>query len=118
MVTLPAVEEWPRLAREVEAEMSRQGLSGAGLAKRCGFSERTVYAILNSEQTSYHPDTLTRLESALWWEQGSVERVLGGRKPTRKPDPDLARIEHAWRDLPPILRRVLADVADLHSRGN
>lgn len=117
MIALPVVEGWSRLAREVESEMSRQGLSGAALARRCGFSERTAYAILNAEQASYHPDTLARLESGLWWEGGSVERVLGGRKPQRKPDPDLARIEHAWRDLPPILRRVLADVADLHSRG-
>lgn len=114
--TLRRVEDWPRLAREVDAEMSRQGLSGAALARRAGFSERTLYAILKVEQDSYHPETLARLESALYWETGSVERALSGRAPRRKPDVDLARLQHVWSDLPPLLRRTLADVAEGYLR--
>lgn len=111
------MRDWARLATEVDAEARRLGLSGRALAKRCGISERTVYAVLNVEQESYAPDTIARLESGLWWEPGSVDRVLAGRRPQRKKDPEFARIEHAWRDLSPEARRMLAEVAEAQVRS-
>lgn len=104
--------DWARLAVEVDAERQRQRVTWPGLAKRAGISARTLYDIRSAERTSYHPETLDRLESGLAWERGSIERVLAGRAPIRKPDPDLARLQHAWRDLPAEVRRVLADVAE------
>lgn len=110
------MKDWPGLARAVDSERERQRLTWPGLAKRAGISPRTLYDIRSGERNSYHPETLDRLESGLGWEHGSIDRVLSGRAPARKSDPDLARIEHAWRDLPPEVRRVLADVAEGFAR--
>lgn len=101
-----------RLAAAMEEEYVRQRFSWAGLARRARLSERTIYDMRHAVQSSYSQDTLDRIESALWWQPGSVERVLDGLPPRREEDPDLARIHHAWRDLPPDVRRVLADVAE------
>lgn len=105
---------WARLSRAVDAERKRQRLSWARLAKSAGMSARTLYDLRTAERTSYQPETLDRLELALQWEPGSVERVLAGRAPLRKADPDMSRIQQAWPDLPPSVRRVLADVAQFY----
>lgn len=106
------MNNWARLAVEVDAERKRQRISWPGLAKRAGISQRTLFDIRAGERTSYHPETLDRLESGLAWERGSIERCLAGRKPIRKADPEFARFEHAWRDLSPEVRRVLVEVAE------
>lgn len=105
---------WQRLGRLVDSERARRRLSWAALARYAGISPRTLYEVHKGERTSYDAETLARLESALWWQPGSVDLVLAGRRPQRIPDPDLARVQHAWPDLPPAVRRVLADVAELH----
>lgn len=108
--------DWAALAREVDAERERQRLTWPALAKRAGISPRTLFDVRTGERTSYHPETLDRLESGLGWERGSIERVLTGNPPRRTPDPDLARLHHAWRDLPVEVRRTLADVAENYIR--
>lgn len=105
---------WGRLSKAVDAERQRQRLSWTRLAKSAGMSPRTLYDLRTAERTSYQPETLDRLELALQWESGSIERVLAGRAPIRKSDPDMARIQQAWPDLPASVRRVLADVAQLY----
>ncbi len=105
---------WKRLARVIDEEREYLRLSWSALGRRSGLSARTIYDLRTGDREAYRPDTLDRLESAMWWEVGSVERVLAGRRPVRKADPDLARIQNAWRDLPLSVRRVLADVAELH----
>jgi transcriptional regulator with XRE-family HTH domain len=108
--------DWRGLAREVDAERERQRLTWPALAKRAGISPRTLFDIRKGERTSYHPESLDRLESGLGWEHGSVERVLAGQAPRRKADPDLARLQNAWRDLSVDVRRTLADVAEHYLR--
>lgn len=103
---------WQRLARALEDEQTAQRFSWSGLARRARMSPRTLYDLRQGARTSYEGEILDRLETALAWEPGSIERVLDGRGPRRMADPDLARIHHAWRDLPPDVRRVLADVAE------
>lgn len=103
---------WRRLARVIEEEAAALRLSYPALARRSGFSVRTLDDLRAGVRTSYRPDTLGQLESGLAWEPGSIERVLAGLSPVRKPDPDLARIHHAWRNLSPDVRRALAEVAE------
>lgn len=105
---------WGRLSVAVDEERQRLRLSWARLAKSAGMSARTIYDLRAGERTSYQPETLDRLELALRWEPGSIDRVLSGRSPIRKTDPDMARIQQAWPDLPPSVRRVLADVAEYY----
>ena len=103
---------WGRLAVAVDAERQRLRLSWARLAKTAGMSPRTLYDLRAGERTSYQAETLDKLELALHWESGSIDRVLGGRSPLRKADPEMARIQRVWPDLPPHMRRLLADVAE------
>lgn len=110
---IPGVDpRWKRLADAIDTDRKLMRLSWTRLAKSAGMSPRTLFDLRNADRTSYQPETLDRLELALHWEPGSVERVLIGRAPRRKSDPDMARLQQAWPDLPPSVRRVLADVAE------
>lgn len=111
--TMPPVDQrWGRLAKAIDADRQSLRLSWAGLARAAGMSRRTLWDLRAGERTSYQAATLDALEAALRWEPGSVERVLSGRAPKRNPDPDWARMRLAWPDLPPVVRRTLADVAE------
>ncbi len=104
---------WARLGRLVDAERARRRLSWAELARDARIGVRTLHDIHHGTRGNYTAEILTKLESALWWEPGSVERVLAGRgDPVRIPDPHRARIDHAWPDLPLAARAMLADLAD------
>jgi transcriptional regulator with XRE-family HTH domain len=108
---------WRRLARVLAEEAKAQRLSWSALARRARVSPRTLFDLRQGDRSSYEGEILDRIETALGWQPGSIERVLEGRAPTRMADPDLARIHHAWRDLPPEVRRVLADVAEHYRPG-
>jgi transcriptional regulator with XRE-family HTH domain len=112
MLSLVAYPRWQRLADAMEEERVRQRFSWAELARRAKVSERTIYDMRHAAQDAYSPQTLDRLERALWWTHGSLDRVLDGKAPQRERDPDLARIHLAWRDLSPDARRALAEVAE------
>lgn len=103
---------WKRLSVAIEAERKRQRVSWSALARAGGLSPRTLFDLRNARASQYHADTLDRLESALRWESGSVERVLRGRPPIRKQDLEWARIEQAWPDLPLSVRQLLANIAE------
>ncbi len=107
-----AATGWGRLAKAIVDEAEYLRLTWAALARRSGISPRTLYDLRTGARESYDPEILDRIESGLGWERGSIERVLDGRAPRRVVDPDLARLIAAWRDLPPQVRRVLADVAE------
>lgn len=85
------------------------------MADYIGISESTLRKI---EKATYQPmdpwEILIKVEAGMHWVEGSVERIARGGAPKLKVDPDLARIQHAWPELPPTVRRVLADVAELH----
>ena len=87
-------------------------LSWTRLAKKAGLSPRTLFDLRAGERTFYRADTLDRLELALDWSPGSVDRVLAGRQPQRKRDADMARIERVWPELSPEARRMVADLAE------
>ena len=65
----------------------------------------------HGRKNSYDPDTLARLESALGWRAGSVERVLSGLEPQPVEDADLDAVISAWPRLSPGSRRMLAILA-------
>lgn len=111
------VGDWQRLGRLVGDERARLRLSWAELARYAGIGERTLYKIRHAERSSYDDETLARLESALGWDYGSVQRVLDGREPVRLPDPQLARVLHAWPDLTPAAREAVAATAEAHRRA-
>jgi hypothetical protein len=103
---------WRRVAEAIDADRQRLRLSWAQLARAAKMSPRTLYDLRAGERTSYQAGTLDRLELALQWQPGSVERVLAGGSPRRKSDPEMARIQAVWADLPIEVRRVIAAAAE------
>lgn len=103
---------WLGLAEAIEGEKERQRLTWAGLARRAGVSTRTLFDLRKGVRQAYDPEVLDRIEAGLGWRRGSIERVMDGNSPQRIEDPGLARLIAAWRDLPPAVRKVLADVAE------
>lgn len=106
---------WLRLAHHVKRERHRRALSRQAMASYIGISESTLRKI---EKATYQPmdpwEILIKVETGMHWMDGSIDRIERGGAPKPKPDPDLARLQHAWPGLDPALRRVLADVAELH----
>ena len=74
-------DDWERLARQVDARMRELQLGAHDIQARGGPSIAAVSHLRNATQTAYRSGTLTRLESALDWEPGSVQRVLRGGEP-------------------------------------
>jgi hypothetical protein len=107
---------WNRLAELIRAEVARQGGARA-FAESSGIGQRTVERLENGEQSGYRTGTIDRLEAAMGWQHGSVDRVLEGGQPQPLPDPIMAKILDAWPHLSRRDRRVvLALVEALRQR--
>ncbi len=107
-----AASGWKRLGDLIEKEVPRRRMTWAAFVAYSGLGKRTVYDLRAGIRTAYDPGTLARLESALWWEYGSVDKVLKGQEPDRIQDPYMARLRHAWPTLTPEVRALLADLAE------
>jgi transcriptional regulator with XRE-family HTH domain len=92
---------WQRLGRRVKAERGRRGYLTAGeLAAAAGLSVRTVETIESGAHTGRPRETtLAKLERALGWQDGSVERILEGGRPRYVTDPLLERVVAVWPQL-------------------
>lgn len=109
---------WERLARFVKRERHRRGLSQPAMAAYIGIGESTLRKI---EKAAYRPmdpdDILFKVERGMHWAEGSVARIARGGAPKLTPDPDLARLQGLWSGLDPIVRRALADLAEMYRRS-
>lgn len=89
---------WRRLGRRIQAERARKGYPTArALADAAGLSDRTIENI----ETGNHPGrprntTLSKIEQALGWQEGSCERIVHGGRPREVTDPLLAKVTAAW----------------------
>jgi transcriptional regulator with XRE-family HTH domain len=79
-------KHWDRLADEVKNRRDHLGLTQPELSAACGGSPSAtiISRIEGAKQSDYKPQILIRLERALGWESGSVNRVLAGGSPTLK----------------------------------
>lgn len=75
-------DHWRLLAVAVVARRNELGLRQIDIPQRGGPSLDRVQAIEAGASGNYRPSTLSALETALFWEPGSVERVLAGGRPT------------------------------------
>lgn len=93
-------------------------MSWAELSRVAPIGETTLRMI---KYATYRPgkwEILVRMESALHWEDGSVERIVfRDGDPVRKTDPERARIDHVWPDLPLVKRRLVADIVETMHRS-
>jgi hypothetical protein len=70
-----------------------------------GLGRTTLDSLEHGRKASYEPATLSRLEHALGWQHGSIQRVLDGGAPQYLEDPDLTIVMANWRHLPAEVRR-------------
>lgn len=99
------------LADHVRRARALRRQTQAEFAEDVGVSVRTIGNLEAGEVRQYDAQTIARLEHALGWAPGSVERVLEGGAPVVETDELLAIIRQAWPRLPVEARRLLAELA-------
>lgn len=102
---------WQDLGEHVRRARIIRRETQAEFAAEVGLSVRTIGSLEAGERCQYDETTIVRIESALGWAPGSVDRVVEGRAPTVVAGPYLARILDIWPRLPRDYRRVLAYLA-------
>ncbi|MEU5284170.1 helix-turn-helix transcriptional regulator [Streptomyces sp. NPDC020755] len=114
-------EQLSPLDGEMNARRLQLGMAWKEVAAAAGISYETLRAVRQGE-TSGAPLTLRKLEQALRWAQGSINRVKRGGKPTPDPaadvvggrvpdlsDPRAAAVMTILESLPPrVQKQVLA----------
>lgn len=73
--------QWARLATAIRAAREARGLSQAALADRAGVAEGSVQNLESGKPRNRMPQTLTKLEPALGWAEGSGRLILDGGDP-------------------------------------
>lgn len=97
---------WIMAGQAVNARRLLMGLSIKALARNAGVDPRTVADLVHARRTSFTQVTLSNLERALAWKQGSIVNIA--RDGVDPQDEDgLAEIIKAWPTLSPELRDAL-----------
>jgi len=102
MVAHMDIELNPNLWRRIEEERDRQDISHDAVRDRGGPSSPTMTKISGGSGT-ISDSSARKLEKALSWHRGSVEKVLAGGKPMPMP-----RIQMSDRDIEDTTRRRVA----------
>ena len=101
---------WGDVGRYMRRARALRRQTQAEFAREVGLSVRTVGALEAGEHRSYDETTVVRVESALGWAPGSLDRVANGGRPIVERDPMLARIVDAWPRLPTEIKRMLSQL--------
>lgn len=102
---------WRTVGEHVRRTRALRRQTQAEFALEVGLSVRTVGSLEAGEARQYDETTVFRVESALGWAPGSVQRVIHGQKPIVQADPWLARILDAWPRLDERARQLLSEFA-------
>jgi transcriptional regulator with XRE-family HTH domain len=79
-------DDWKRLGVRIRAERESQRLSRRELSEVTGVSETTIQSAEEGRVPKGRwPQSLTAIERALGWAQGSVEAILDGNEPRALP---------------------------------
>lgn len=84
-----------RLADAIAVRRARLGLNQEALAARGGPSGRTVRDIENARLDRFTPSTLSKLDRALDWRDGTSEKILDGTATEAELAEVVARAGHA-----------------------
>lgn len=104
--------DWRKLGIEITRRRSEMGYrSRPAFARFSGLSLRILDYLEAGARETYRPSTLDRIEYALGWRPGTVERVLGGHNPTLDADRHMAVLRELWPDLSEPLKDTLVRLA-------
>lgn len=102
---------WRQVGLRIDQERARRYRSLAAFARAAGVGKSTVDNLVHARKMSYDMSTLTAVEAALGWQQGSIDRIRRGLEPVPNGDPDLTAILDAWPKLSPQARTMLRMLA-------
>lgn len=113
------LEGWPRAGNKVRTARTRAGHTAASFAQAVGISERTLWALETGERDTFSDQTLDRVEAELGWAEGSIRRLVAGRREIRY-DSELRQLTDMWPRLDRGTRAVLLELARtaLAARGD
>lgn len=91
LARVSASGDWNRLATLVQERREELGRTQEEIAADGGPSTTTLTNVEGARAAEYRPKTLRKLEVALGWTRGSVERVLAGGDPELVDQPPASR---------------------------
>lgn len=81
-------QDWGRVADHIRAAMVDRGWNRVDLAAKAGVGVRTVDRLLKGHQHLRTTTTLTKVERALGWEPGTLQRIAQGGEPESRTSED------------------------------
>lgn len=110
------MDGWETLGARIYAERSRRWRTRPEFSRETGLSTRVLVDIEKGRRSSYRPTTLSAVEAALGWTEGSCMRVVNGGQPGRIADPQLSRLIRLWPSLSRDTRTALVVTAESMAR--
>ena len=103
-------EDWRRAGNKVRTARTRAGLTRHAFAAACGIGKRTLEDVETGARDNFSDDTLDRIEGELGWAEGSIRRIVAGRREIRY-DSDLRQLQDLWPRLDRQARSMLLSLA-------
>lgn len=104
--------DWQRVGAAVRAARSARWRRRGEFADATGLSLRLIGDVERGRRGNYSPETKAIIESALLWEEGSIDRIAAGGQPRPAADGPMQRLLAAWPHLSSDARNMLADLAE------
>jgi len=108
-------EDWRRAGNKVRTARTRAGLTRQAFAAACGIGKRTLEDVETGARDNFSDDTLDRIEGELGWAEGSIRRIVEGRREIRY-DTQLRRLTDLWPRLDSSTRTMLVELAERVTR--
>lgn len=105
-----ASRQWERVGAAVQAARTPRWPRRADFAKAAGLSLSTISHIEHGVDKDYGRATRDKIERALHWAPGDIERIAEGGEPTQ--EPDLQHVIDCWWQLDVQVRAVIVGIVD------
>lgn len=106
------VEGWPRAGERIRTARTRAGYrTTQEFADATGLSYRTINDLETGRRSTFTYRVLDRVEAELGWAEGSIQRIVDGRREVRHDD-QLRRIQDLWPRLDRQARAMLVQLAE------
>jgi transcriptional regulator with XRE-family HTH domain len=102
---------WERAGDQIREARTRAGYTTISeFARACHVGAKTIGDLERGRRDNFSPKTIYRVEAVLGWPEGSILRIVEGRRAIRNHDPQLQLVIDAWRYLSPDARRIIATI--------
>lgn len=110
------LEGWARAGTHIRTARTRAGFRTIeDFARVTGIGKRTLGDLETGRRANFTDQTLDRVEAELGWAEGSIRRIVAGKRAVRH-DEQLRRIQDLWPRLDAGARTVLVELAERAAR--